>query len=58
MFITYHIILQWVELGGILFLASYFDGYYAYPHNDSFIVILQAIIPRILSRLSRPTCPF
>lgn len=59
MYSTCYIMLQWVELGGILFLASYYDGYYACPHNDSIIiVILQAIIPLILSCLSRPTCPF
>lgn len=59
MYITCHIILNWVGLGGILFLASYFYGYYACPRNDSIIiVILQGIIPRILSCLSRPKCPF
>lgn len=39
MYITCHIILYWVELGGILFLASY-NGYYACPHTDSIIIVI------------------
>lgn len=50
MYITCHIILYLVKLRGILFLASYYNGYYACPHNNSIIiVILQTIIPYILS---------
>ena len=50
MYITCHVILYLVELGGILFLASYYNRYYACPHIDSIIiVILQAIIPHMLS---------
>jgi hypothetical protein len=58
MYITCRIIFYLVKLGGILFIASYYNGYYACPHNNSIIiVILQAIIPYILSCLSRPMCP-